>query len=138
MKEAPWVIGIALVALIVVTATTAGFVTAMVVAFIGLGFLVVALLGEAMAMIRKTPQLALQPAVMLVAGPDLIRARAAIEVRSTSEAVEAIGHLARDDGLREEMGGCARAYVDRGRGAAEAGAALVSRMLKGRVRPAAE
>ena len=49
MKEAPWVIGIALVALIVVTATTAGFVTAMVVAFIGLGFLVVALLGEAMA-----------------------------------------------------------------------------------------
>jgi hypothetical protein len=49
VKEAPWVIGIALVALIVVTAMTAGLVTAMVVAFIGLGFLVVALLGEAMA-----------------------------------------------------------------------------------------
>ncbi|MFW6146086.1 MAG: HEAT repeat domain-containing protein [Planctomycetota bacterium] len=32
-------------------------------------------LGEAMAMIRKTPQLAVQPAVMLVAGADLIRAR---------------------------------------------------------------
>ncbi|NLF30834.1 MAG: HEAT repeat domain-containing protein [Planctomycetes bacterium] len=32
-------------------------------------------LGEAMDMIRKSPQLTLQPAVMLVAGPDLIRAR---------------------------------------------------------------
>lgn len=62
-------------------------------------------------------------------GTDLLRARAAIEITADT-AVDGIGRLVDDEPARRDMGERARAYVDRGRGAAEAGAALVKRLMR--------
>ena len=70
-------------------------------------------------------------------GVGLIRRGAAEEVRPET-AVRTLGRLARDAGLRAEMGRQARTYVERGRGAASAGADLVAGLMRRGAPPGAE